>query len=39
LVSISKETLVDAGYEGYEMNNRINRNRVSRVRSVFDGFR
>jgi len=34
-----QETLVDAGYEGYEMNNRINRNRVSRVRSVFDGFR
>lgn len=36
-----QETLVQAGYEGYQMNNRVNRvaHQRNRVRSVFDGFR
>jgi len=34
-----QETLIEPGFEGYEMTNRLNRNSRSRVRSVFDGFR
>merc|ERR1719334_1391817 len=34
-----QETLVEPGFEGYEMSNRLTRNNRSRVRSVFDGFR
>ena len=33
-----QETLVQPGFEGYELNNRA-RNSRARVRSVFDGFR
>ena len=33
-----QETLIDAGYEGYPMNNRQNY-RKARIRTVFDGFR
>jgi len=35
----TQETLVEAGYEGYEMQNRRHASRAVRVRSVFDGFR
>ena len=35
----TQETLVEAGYEGYEMQNRRQTSRAVRVRSVFDGFR
>ena len=33
-----QETLIEAGYEGYQMNNRQNY-RKARIRTVFDGFR
>jgi hypothetical protein len=38
--TLLQETLVQPGFEGYQMNNRINRvAQQRRVRSVFDGFR
>ena len=37
---VLQETLVQPGFEGYQMNNRVSRvAQQRRVRSVFDGFR